>query len=344
MAADDPTDLRFGRLLVATLLIGDPTPTGPALDGDQRSQLTRGIQAVYERCARSGEAPRERVLFEELRRLAREQNEDPDGDAAVASQLRRLAERLRPYIDHGTRAWLTDHPTTVQPGAPLVLFDLAGLPDALAGPVILALVDFIDRDVARRRARHVAGHSREAGSWAGRTFVAIDEAWKQLLTAEAGGWLNEWARRTRHIACALLVITQHLEDFANPQGQALLHNSVLRLIFHTAHDELEGVRDALGYHDEDLDAIAALETRKGEHSSCLLDSEAHGRASVRIYLADIEYWACSADPDRDQPLRALATAEAGGDPWGAMRLLTDPAWHYQRAQQLAAPDDAKADG
>ena len=39
------------------------------------------------------------------------------------------------------------------------------------------------------------------------------------MSPAAGAWLNERARRTRHIACALLVITQHLADFANPQGQ-----------------------------------------------------------------------------------------------------------------------------
>jgi hypothetical protein len=332
-------------LALHTLLLGDPGPAGPVLAGLERTQLTRGIQAVYARCERTGEAPRERLLFEELRRLAREQAADShDGDASVASELRRLAERLHPYIDDGPTAWLCDQPTTLEPGAPLLLFDLAGLPDQLAGPVILTLVDFIDRDVARRRARHVAGHSSERGPWAGRAFVAIDEAWKHLLSQEAGGWLNEWARRTRHLACALLVITQHLEDFANPQGRALLRNSVLRLVFHTAYDELAGVQGALGYHDETLEAIRGLETRKGEYSTCLLDSEAHGRTTVRILLSDIEYWACSADPDRDQPLRALAMAEADGDAWEAMRRLVDPAWHHQRAAALATPDVAPEGG
>ena len=157
-----------------------------------------------------------------------------------------------------------------------------------------------------------------------------------LLTAEAGGWLNEWARRTRHIACALLVISQHLSDFANPQGQALLRNSVLRLLFHTSHDELTELGDALGLHGEDLAEISALQTRKGEHSTCFVDSEAHGRAVVRVLLSDLEYWACSADPERDQPLRALALAETGGDPWAALARLADPSWHYQRARELAA--------
>jgi type IV secretory pathway VirB4 component len=161
--------------------------------------------------------------------------------------------------------------------------------------------------------------------------VAIDEAWKTLMTDAAGAWLNEWARRTRHIETALLVITQHLADFDNPQGVALLRNSVLRLIFRTSPGELAGVKDALALHPEDLEAITRLETRKGEYSTCLLDSEAHGRAQVQLRLGDMEYWVCSADPHRDQPLRLAALREAGGDPWDALKRLVDPAWHRDRA-------------
>ena len=154
--------------------------------------------------------------------------------------------------------------------------------------------------------------------------MAIDEAWKPLLTPAAGAWLNEWARRTRHIACALLVITQHLADFANPQGRALLRNSVLRLLFHTATTSSPRSATRSACTPRTSTAIGALETRKGEHSTCFLDSEAHGRTSVRIYLSDIEYWACCADPERDQPLRALALAEADGDAWDALRAARRP--------------------
>ena len=320
------------------LLIGDHGHgTERALAGLERTLLARGISAVYGRCARSSEPPRERLLYEELRRLARDQAADPqDGDATVASEYRRLAERLHPYIGDGPSAWLADHETTIATGSPLLLFDLAGLPDALAGPVMLTLVDHVDRDVQRRRAHHLAHPDRAAGPWAGRAFVAIDEAWKPLLTPAAGAWLNEWARRTRHLACALLVITQHLSDFANAQGEALLRNSVLRLFFRTSFDELAYAKDALGLPAEDLDAIARLDTRKGEYSTCFVDSEAHGRGQVRLMLGDMEYWTCSADPQRDQPTRQLALTEAGGDPWDALRLLVDPAWHHQRAEQLHA--------
>ena len=95
-------------------------------------------------------------------------------------------------------------------------------------------------------------------------------------------------------------------------------------------------RDALGLPAEDLDAIARLDTRKGEYSTCFVDSEAHGRGQVRVLLGDMEYWTCSADPQRDQPIRQLALSEAQGDPWDALRLLVDPTWHHQRAEQLHA--------
>jgi hypothetical protein len=331
-----PTSKSEFLVALHTLLIGDHGTGGDrTLAGLERTLLTRGIAAVYDRCAQTGERPRERILYDELRRLAREQAGDAaDGDQTIASEYRRLAERLHPYIEGAPSAWLADEATTVEADAPLLLFDLAGLPDALAGPVMLTLVDFIDRQVQRRRAQHLAHPSQAAGPWAGRAFVAIDEAWKPLLTPAAGAWLNEWARRTRHLACALLVITQHLADFANAQGEALLRNSVLRLIFRTSFDELEDVQHALGLETEDLDAIARLDTRKGEYSTCLLDSEAHGRTRVRLLLGDIEYWTCSADPHRDQPLRQLAMADAGGDAWEALRRLVDPSWHEQQIAQL----------
>ena len=63
---------------------------------------------------------------------------------------------------------------------------------------------------------------------------------------------------------------------------------------------------------------------------------ARPRARSACCSADIEYWTCSADPQRDQPLRQLALQEADGDAWAALRLLVDPAWHQRRADQLTA--------
>lgn len=120
-------------LALHTLLIGTASPPGgtgaQTLEGLERTQLERGIGAVYARCAQTGEVPRERILYEELRALARDQATDSDdGDASVASVLRRLAAQLHPYIDDGASAWLADRETTMPTGARLLLCDLAGLP------------------------------------------------------------------------------------------------------------------------------------------------------------------------------------------------------------------------
>ena len=243
------------------------------------------IHAVYARCADTGELPREAAAARGAaaararagrRRSSTATPASPPSCAGSPSACTPTSATAR------WRGWPIARRRSSR-GAPLVLFDLAGLPDALAGAGDPRAWSTSSTATShRRRARHLAGPRGGGGPWAGRAFVAIDEAWKPLLTPAAGAWLNEWARRTRHIACALLVITQHLADFDNPQGRALLRNSVLRLIFHTSHDELAEVGDALGLHPEDLDAIGALETRKGEYSTCLLDSEVHGRATVRI--------------------------------------------------------------
>ncbi|MQA75691.1 MAG: hypothetical protein GEU88_15350 [Solirubrobacterales bacterium] len=324
-------------LALHTLLVGDPGGEGDerVLDGRTRALLERGIEAVYARAARTGERPRETLLREELLALARAEDADEsDGDPALASAFRNLAAELHPYCEGGAHDWLCDAQTTIDEEAPLVLCDLAGLHDDLAGPVMLTIVDHIGRVVERRRARHRRGEEPLAGPWAGRAFVVIDEAWAQMRSRAAGRWLNEWARRTRHMSCAMLVVTQHLADFANEQGAALLRNSVLRIIFHTSAEELAYAREALGLDAQDLETITReLETRKGEFSTAFVDSEVHGRGTVRIYLGDMEYWVASSDPYRDQPIRELARRE-GGDAWAALRLLVEPEWHLRRAREL----------
>jgi hypothetical protein len=55
-----------------------------------------------------------------------------------------------------------------------------------------------------------------------------------------------------------------------------------------------------------------------------------GRGRIRIVLGDLAYWTCSNDPERDQPVRAAALADANGDAWQALRLLCTPEWHAER--------------
>ena len=112
---------------------------------------------------------------------------------------------------------------------------------------------------------------------------------------------------------------------------------MLRLFFRTAHDELAYVHDALGLHPEDLDAIERARDPQGRVLH--LPSSTPKRTAARrsgSTSATSSTGPARADPHRDQPLRQLALAEADGDAWDALRLLVDPAWHRERAEQLAA--------
>ena len=210
---------------------------------------------------------------------------------------------------------------------------------------MLTLVDHMGRAMQRRRSLFRRGGSDDVGPWAGKAFLVIDECWSQLSSKAAGSWLNEWARRTRHMSCALIAVTQQLEDFDNDQGHALVSQSVLRVYFRTSRLSLEYIREASGLDDQDLETITReLQTQKGDFSEAYIDSEAHGRARVRMYLSDMEYWAVSSDPERDQPIRHLALAQSGGDPWGALRLLVDPDWHREQSRAISAAAFGNSNG
>ena len=83
--------------------------------------LGLAIGEVYERCALSGEEPRELLLQEELERRYRD--ERAEGSVGIAEALRNLSMRLSNYLREGPYAYLTDRPTTIPADAPLVVFD-----------------------------------------------------------------------------------------------------------------------------------------------------------------------------------------------------------------------------
>jgi hypothetical protein len=314
------------------LLIGDRHGEDRELSALDEALIDRGITAVYARCARTNERPRETLLAEELRRLA-DGGDGEDVDPTIASAYRSLVARLHPYIEGGVHAHLTDDPTTVAADAPLTLFDLAGCPERLVPAVVLTIVDHIDREVQRTRARKVAGTLDEHGAWAGRCFVVVEEGWKLTSTKAAGSWLNEYARRSRHYALWLVIVTQHFKDLDNEQGRALAESAQLRLLFRNTREDLSAARESLGLTDTDIDAIVALETVKGLYSTCYLLSP-RGRGKVRVTLGALEYWICSNDPERDQPLRVAALRDANDDPWDALQLLCTPAWLQSHEQAV----------
>ena len=97
-------------LALHALLIGDQRGgEDRTLSALEESLLLSGIGAVYARCARTGERPRETLLLEALQ----ERSSQEEQGGLVADTLRSLIVRLEPYSGSGAFAHLTDAPTTV---------------------------------------------------------------------------------------------------------------------------------------------------------------------------------------------------------------------------------------
>jgi hypothetical protein len=316
-------------LALHALLIGDHRGSAErTLTALEESFLLSGSRAVYERCAHTAERPRETLLLEELQRRA--QQERLTG--ANADVLQSLIVRLEPFCEGGAFAHLTDAQTTVPDETTLTLFDIAGLPDRLVPPMILQIVDHIEGSIQRTRSLRLEGALDDAGAWAGRLFLVVEEGWKLTASAAAGAWLNEYARRSRHYALWLIFVSQFFRDLATPQGHALLENKAIALCFQNDADDLEHARAPLALTETDIEHITTLTTRPGLYSSAYMISS-RGRGTVRQLLGDLEYWICCSDPENDQPRRAAALAQAGFDHWGALRLLCTPEWHERYRHQ-----------
>jgi DNA helicase HerA-like ATPase len=295
--------------------------------------LGLAIGEVYERCALTGEEPRELLLQEELeRRYHRERSE---GSVGIAEALRNLSMRLNNYLREGPYGYLTDRPTTIPPGAPLIVFDTRLIPDAKAAAALFVICEHVKSRIARTRREHLAGKG-PAHSWAGRSFLVIDEAWKLIERPATGRWFNEFCRRSRHQALWLIAISQQLSDFDNEHGKALLANAAMRLFLRQEARELTYVKESLALTDEAIDAISQLKTVRGRYSTAYLMNGTRGEGTVQIPAGPTEYWIASSDPARDETIRQQALRDAAGNSWRALELLADEQWQLATAELTEA--------
>jgi hypothetical protein len=295
--------------------------------------LGLAIGEVYARCALTGEKPRELLLQEELER--RYQQERQEGSVGIAEALRNLSMRLNNYVLDGPYAYLTDRPTTIPPGSPLVVFDTRSIPDAKAAAALFVICEHVKTRIALTRREHLAGDGPRH-AWAGRSFLVVDEAWKMIERPATGRWFNEFSRRSRHQALWLIAISQQLSDFDNEHGRALLANAAMRLFLRQEARELSYVKEALKLTDEAIDAISTLKTVRGQYSTAYLMNGTRGQGTIQIAVGPWEYWIASSDPARDEPIRQQALRETGGDSWKALKLLVQQEWQDSLAAELEA--------
>jgi type IV secretory pathway VirB4 component len=310
------------------LLVGDHRAGEDSygLDALERNLLEVAIRSVYARASREGLIPRERLLRNELRRRAEQEAEA--GAEEVASVLRTLAERIASFVEDGSYAYLLDRESTVPSDAPLVAFDTRKVPRELSAAVLFVLAE----RVTQRIERHGAERLRDSrgGLFCGRSMLVIDEAWKLVERRATGEWVNEIARRSRHLGLFLVAISQQLSDFAGPYGRALLRNSTQQLFLRQSPDELAYIKDAVRLSDAEVHAIARLKTVKRSYSQAYWINGTRGRGTIALRVGPTEYGLATSDPINDLPRRNQTIEACGGDAWRALEQLVAEGWEAQR--------------
>jgi type IV secretory pathway VirB4 component len=303
------------------ILVGDQRPDDESygLDPLERNLLESVIRAVYARAAVEGVEPRESHLRHELQRRADE--ETAAGSDSIASVLRTLAERLASFCGDGSYAYLLDRPTTIRHDSPLVVFDTQKVPGELVGAVLFVLVEHVTTRIEQQARSRL--YATGLGLFEGRYALVIDEAWRLVQRRATGDWVNDLARRCRHLGLFLIAMSQQLSDFAGPYGKALLRNATQLLFLRQALDELEYIRDTVHLSDAEVATIARLKTVKGVYAQAYWINGTRGRAMVTFFVGATEYWLATSEPLRDVPLRAQALRDAEGNAWRALEALAE---------------------
>jgi len=286
----------------------------------ERSQVGAAIRQVYTNCSASGQIPRESLLREELLRRS-EEHEEASGQEIMLI-LRSLAERLGEFCGEGSYAYLLDRETTVPLNAPLIVFDTRRCPESLLQATMFSIMEMTTRVIESHRLEADAiWGGKDAPKFAGKSVMMIDEGWHLVGRKETGEYANDLARRARHLGLFLIVMSQHMSDFATEHGKALIRNSTMQLFLSQHPDELPFVQDALQLSDEEINIISTLKTVKGSHSQMFWVNGTRGKGKVSLRVGADEYWAFTSDPLRDGPLRSAKIREHNGNVWAAIHEL-----------------------
>jgi hypothetical protein len=205
--------------------------------------------------------------------------------------------------------------------APLLVFDTRMVPSELSGAVLFAIAEHVSTRLENRQ-RELRHDADGGGKYVGRSMLVIDEAWKLVGRRATGEWVNDLARRARHLGLFLVAISQQLSDFAGEYGRALIRNSTMQLFLRQSPDELRYVQDALRLSPEEILAIGRLKTVKRSYSQAYWINGTRGRGTIALRVGPTEYWAATSDPIVDAPQREAALRDVDGDPWLALEQLS----------------------
>ena len=198
-------------------------------------------------------------------------------------------------------------------------FDLEKLPEKL-----YALTMFIIADAMARRATN----TYDRGGGTQHEMLVIDEGWWLARYAGAGLWLNDMARRSRHLGLRFVFITQQLSDLIdNPTAVAIFNAASMKCLFRQQDARAGAGGSTIDWLASQLQ-IAPAEARQLtqlRNGQMMLFREGkdgtYRRGVVDVKAGPYEYWVFTSEPEHDVPAKLAALAEADGDTWTAITRL-----------------------
>jgi len=304
---------------------------GERLGDREKGLLDVAIRHVYARHPADhpdGPIPLER----ELVALLEAQAGDPTRPETERELLATMTATLGQYVGEGEHAHLIDRVTTVDVDAALLAFNLGKVSSTLYALLMLTIVDVVTRRAEQTWA---------ATSGTGREMLVIDEGWWVTRYSTAGEWLDQLARRARHIGLALLFLTQQLSDLTdNEIARGIFNAASVKCLFQQVDIRTSGgksvvewLAEALQISPEEARELTNLPAGRMMLVRTSL-SEPTRRGLVDVRASQLEYWTFTSKRS-DLAARAAAIAAAGGDVLEALLALAGDADGHKTKERSA---------
>ncbi|HTB22615.1 MAG TPA: hypothetical protein VK914_07915 [bacterium] len=247
--------------------------------------------------------------FTELAVVLRESVEK-DPDHQYAGRRRDLLQKLQPAVS-GNLKGLVNRRTTLKAEGRMRVFDISSLPEnaEIQGLAMQIVTTWLMTHWRKNKARGV------------RQIAVLDELYFFMLFKSGRTMLDNLSRRSRHLGLACIMATQQLDDvLLYPETPSILRNAPTKVLYQQDKSVVEKLTGLLGLSDQEQAHLASLRTVKGQFSNCLY-LYGSKRNILTIRADPATRWLNTTEPNFDLPRRDKALAQAGGDPWEAVKLL-----------------------
>lgn len=260
----------------------------PELRHEERAVLDSALGTLYRHYAAYAHTPLLGEFVAYLATVSQDESWRDDEDRGIARQL---AKRLG-YWTQGAHGQLFNRPSTVQLTSLFAGFDLKGLSDEVREPVVLILSGLIWNLVMK-----------DASA---RKLVVFDEVWTLLSTPASAKLLEELYRTSRKYRCAILSISQSVDDFTGSSiAGALVNNSATAYLLRHRSGHAQ-IAEHFQLNPRERQVFEELEMRRGAYAELLMLAGAAHHFVARIALTPLEYWIATTHPADKAAHRALA--------------------------------------